>query len=70
MLSVTTAVHFQEGLSVPIAGSLIGDVDGAEMGRSSGCVPQKRQKMPAPAKQIIFSKNPYLRHFEWPGMEW
>ena len=68
MLLATTAVIFQEGLSVPIVGSLIGDADGAEMERSSGCVLQKRQKMPVPVKQIIFLKNQYLKHFVWHGM--
>ena len=68
-LLATTVVRFQEELYVHIVGSLIGDVDGAETGRSSGCVLQKRQKMPALAKQIIFSKNPYLKYFGWLGME-
>lgn len=63
-LLATIVVHFQEGLYVHIVGSLIGDVDEAETGRSSGCVLRKGKKRPAPVKQIIFLKNPYLKHFE------
>lgn len=70
MLLATIAARFQEGLCVRIVANHIEGADGVEMERSSGCVLQRKQKMSVPAQQRIYLKNPYLRHFEWPGMEW
>ena len=70
MLLATIAARFQEGLCVRIVANHIEGADGVEMERSSGCVLQRKQKMPVPAQQRIYLKIPYLRHFEWPGMEW
>ena len=56
-LLATTVVHFQEELYVHIVGSLIGDVDGAETGRSSGCASKKAKDASSCQADNIFEES-------------